>query len=179
MRHSYTVHEEEFGLWIEGLIPIGDLTALVSARPELAYMDSGLALRLGASTVLVSKEGQKAWREKLSKPRPEPDASIGERVDWWPHSFDCGSSSITMWEAFAGRRFPWPRHNVDPHIPGDRSDLGRCVRLLELVPEWDERIAELAELDRWPPIVAHWSELMETYSKGTYFTIREDGTTSC
>ncbi|MEL3893148.1 hypothetical protein [Pseudomonas aeruginosa] len=44
--------------------------------------------------------------------------------------------------------------------PSDPSDLGRCLRLLELVPEWKARISEMAIHGReWAALVSHWEEL--------------------
>ena len=50
-------------------------------------------------------------------------------------------------------------------IPSDRGDRGRCIRLLNLVPEWWDRLDELAEYPSTK--VNHYS------SKG--FEIREEG----
>jgi len=44
--------------------------------------------------------------------------------------------------------------------PSDPSDLGRCLRLLELFPEWKPRMLEMSTVnDRWAKIVPHWEEL--------------------
>lgn len=32
--------------------------------------------------------------------------------------------------------------------PSDASDRGRCIRLLKLIPEWIERLPEMAKYDR-------------------------------
>lgn len=68
---------------------------------------------------------------------------LEQRVMFWALSGDTGVSSETMCAFFTGnplRRFSG--------APSDAADRGRCIRLLELVPEWIERLDELKTLDK-------------------------------
>lgn len=50
--------------------------------------------------------------------------------------------------------------------PSDPSDLGRCLRLLEIMPEWEAHLPELAKKYRpWTHIVNKWQVLKELYNK--------------
>jgi len=67
---------------------------------------------------------------------------LDQRVLFWALSGDTGTSSETLCAYFTGnpqRRFSG--------APSDGADRGRCIRLLELVPEWIPRLDELKQLD--------------------------------
>lgn len=68
--------------------------------------------------------------------------SIEERALFWSLSDDTGTSSKTMakWLGL-GLKIGWSSP------PSDASDRGRCIRLLELIPEWIPRLNELTRLD--------------------------------
>lgn len=56
--------------------------------------------------------------------------------------------------------------------PMDMNDWGRCMRLLDIMPEWKGRMAEMAEAGgRWPAFAKRWAELADTWQA-------ENGTTS-
>ena len=80
-------------------------------------------------------------------------ATISDRAVDWITSCDTGQSSKCLWSQMMGRRgngdFPW-----------DPSDLGRCLRLLALIPEWKPRINEMVVYGpQWAALVAHWPAL--------------------
>lgn len=50
-------------------------------------------------------------------------------------------------------------------VPSDAGDRGRCIRLLNLIPEWWDRLDELAKIPSTK--VNHWS--------GKGIEIREEG----
>jgi len=53
----------------------------------------------------------------------------------------------------------------DGSYPHDPADLGRCLRLLNLFPEWKPRIKEMARYgDVWERYVTHWDEMEEQMS---------------
>lgn len=68
---------------------------------------------------------------------------VEQRALFWALSGDTGSSS----EAIA-------RHMTDGQQyryggpPSDSSDRGRCIRLLELIPEWIPRLPEMMQYDQ-------------------------------
>ena len=83
--------------------------------------------------------------------------TVEQRAMAWMAGSDTGASSKTI-----------ARHAMGlPHDdsfgvsePSDGSDLGRCLRLLSLIPEWEPRIGELAALSNaWAALVPHWDEL--------------------
>jgi hypothetical protein len=60
--------------------------------------------------------------------------------------------------------------------PHDPADLGRCLRLLEAVPEWKPRIVEMSRHSiGWAVLSARWDEIAASmadevgidWSKGT------------
>lgn len=78
-----------------------------------------------------------------NKPTICHNKPIEQRVLFWALSGDTGISSETMAAYFTGN--PAVRYTG---APSDGADRGRCIRLLELVPEWIERLDELKQLDR-------------------------------
>ncbi|MCW2763354.1 MAG: hypothetical protein JWR85_3555 [Marmoricola sp.] len=81
---------------------------------------------------------------------------MDKRLAEWFASNDTGSSSksIALWLA-AGVT---GHHGAD--TPSDPSDLCRCLRLLDRIPEWKVRIAEMAGAGGlWPTFAERWSEI--------------------
>lgn len=78
------------------------------------------------------------------------------RVIAWFVSGDTGASSETIAAHMCG---------VEPNgayfcAPSDPSDLGRCLRLLELFPEWKARMPEMVEYGpEWSALVSCWDKL--------------------
>lgn len=78
-----------------------------------------------------------------NKPTICHNKPIEQRVLFWALSGDTGISSETIAAYFTGnpaRRFTG--------APSDAADRGRCIRLLELIPEWIPRLNELKQLDK-------------------------------
>lgn len=78
------------------------------------------------------------------KPALCHNKSIYYRALFWALSDDTGTSSKTL--ACHMLEYPSPRTLAGP--PSDASDRGRCIRLLELIPEWIPRLQELAKLEK-------------------------------
>jgi len=72
----------------------------------------------------------------------------------WALGDDTGISSKAIMNMMLGRK-------VDAWTyPSDPADLGRCIRLLLLIPAWRPRIGEMAAVDRvWARLVAAWDKL--------------------
>src|SRR5579859_7188134 len=50
--------------------------------------------------------------------------------------------------------------------PRDPSDLGRCIRLLDLEPSFRDRIKEMSRYSpEWKRLTDHWQELEDLYRK--------------
>lgn len=72
------------------------------------------------------------------------DNTIEQRALRWALSDDTGISSETMCAFFTNT----PKHGpFGMQAPSDAADRGRCIRLLNIIPEWIERLDELKELD--------------------------------
>jgi hypothetical protein len=83
------------------------------------------------------------------------DSSIERRALLWLAGGDSGASSKAICHHMLGMK-------SDGSFPWDPSDLGRCLRLLELFPEWKPRIREMARYSpHWAALVARWDELAE------------------
>jgi hypothetical protein len=78
------------------------------------------------------------------------------RLAAWFVSGDTGISSKCIAAVMAGV----PGDDIpDQYTPSDPADLGRCLRLLELFPEWNERMPEMAKLNEdWANILPHWND---------------------
>ena len=100
---------------------------------------------------------------------------IKDRLILWLLLGETGVSSETIAYALSGIK---PETTVladgtltrRPHrwdIPHDAADFRRCLLLLEYIPEWRERLPEVAErFPAWKPIVEHWDELEYIYENG-------------
>lgn len=80
------------------------------------------------------------------------------RAHAWVVSDDTGLSSKQLWAVMMG---------VPPgrsYYPCDPSDLGRCLRLLDAVPDWRPRIREMAaQSPEWDALTTRWSELEASF----------------
>jgi hypothetical protein len=66
---------------------------------------------------------------------------VEQRALFWALSGDTGISS----EAIAKHMTGYAPVRMSP--PSDSSDRGRCIRLLELIPEWLPRLKEMVQYD--------------------------------
>ena len=83
----------------------------------------------------------------------------------WLGAGDTGLSSETMCLYFISGRAPERLRGFSgPCYPLDPSDLGRCLRLLDVVPEWRARLPELSAISpEWAGLVANWDRLEALY----------------
>ena len=80
--------------------------------------------------------------------------TIEQRALGWVVSDDTGSSSKAIFKHMMN--LPGAKYDY----PSDPSDLGRCLRLLDLIPEWKSRIHEMAQYSPgWAGQVAVWDDL--------------------
>jgi hypothetical protein len=79
----------------------------------------------------------------------------------WVAGDDTGISSKCIAAVMCGAQ---PEQMDRKDAPYDPHDLGRCLRLLELFPEWKARMPEMAKIsERWAIAVEHWDELTELF----------------
>jgi len=94
--------------------------------------------------------------------------SIEIRALRWAVSEDVGSSSKALAAVMSGN----PPKKGHVSYPLDGGDLGRCLRLLEMVPEWRARIKEMGAYNAaWAALAAHWDELTDLHAKADYATV--------
>lgn len=83
--------------------------------------------------------------------------SIQDRALQWLFSGDTGLSSRCLCAHMLGVKAERSSY------PSDPSDLGRCLRLLELIPEWKPRIGEMAAFGPgWAGQVKAWDKLAQS-----------------
>lgn len=93
---------------------------------------------------------------------------ITERANAWIVGSDTGSSSEAIWHVMMGGKAK--RHAY----PSDGGDLGRCLRLLELIPEWKPRLKEMAAVSPyWAALVANWDELARLHALADHRPVYE------
>ena len=81
----------------------------------------------------------------------------------WIISHDTGTSSKTIWAVMMGA-ITGREHWYAFDIPHDPDDFGRCHRLLQHIPEWRNRLNEVAEIfPKWKPMVREWDRLTLMY----------------
>ena len=79
------------------------------------------------------------------------------KINEWLRDGDVGTSSAAIVTKLTGLNIC---KSDDMFAPSDPSDLLRCIRLLEYVPELKPRIVEMSGVsDRWKVIVDNWDEL--------------------
>lgn len=165
MIQEYTIQVYEHGILVLNPFPIGHIEALrrLVANPKCAVIDAGIASHYQATLCICrDKEAAATWR-----------AEIDERVrrgakeitpDMWLQGTDTGISSKTIFFVMTGRH--WLNARFGPDVPHDPSDFGRCYRLLELFPAWEDRLQEVAARHvEWTPFVREWARMKKLYER--------------
>lgn len=81
--------------------------------------------------------------------------STEKRAARWAAGSDTGASSKAMLSVMLGDR---PKTSFC--YPHDGGDLGRCIGLLDAVPEYRERLDEMKIIGaEWAALIDHWAEL--------------------
>ena len=76
----------------------------------------------------------------------------------WIAGRDTGLSSMCIWRTMMG--VPEPNGFYRHAHPHDPDDLLRCLRLLQVVPEWRPRIGEMwVHGPVWAALAENWGEL--------------------
>lgn len=88
---------------------------------------------------------------------------VEQRAMIWAAFGERGISSRTIFSVMTRvvaykDLFPYDWRWFD--IPHDPADFRRCYLLLKLIPEWHERLEEMAQaFDKWRPFVDRWDEM--------------------
>ena len=105
-----------------------------------------------------------AYRQPITRATP------GMGIEKWLASDDTGMSSLAMARRLCQEvgghqpRIPLKRYSDGCEHPSDPSDFGRCIRLLEAVPQLREHLPSMAGLSPvWAAYVARWDEMEKLY----------------
>ena len=78
-----------------------------------------------------------------------------KRAAKWASGDKTGISSKALLSVMLGKR---PKTSFC--YPHDGGDLGRCIGLLDAVPEYRERLSEMNSVGKeWAALIDHWPEL--------------------
>lgn len=89
------------------------------------------------------------------KSMPGAEKTIAERGEAWLLDGDVGMSSKAIYYHMTGRA-----DDDGYNHPHDPSDLNRCLLLLDLIPEWESRMPEMAARSKqWAALAFNWSEI--------------------
>lgn len=90
---------------------------------------------------------------------PGADASVMARAEGWLLNGRVGMSSRSIYAHMTGRE-PKDRWAY----PSDPDDLNRCLLLLDLMPEWEPRMQEMAAHGKaWAGLAEQWGLIAETF----------------
>ncbi|NTF18131.1 hypothetical protein G6L37_06910 [Agrobacterium rubi] len=162
--------------WEERVPEMADLTpvwaAIVVHWRDLKTDPSGMSLIVKRPTRDEDRMTARltAMMARLNQPVPSlqdlearyASLSLEERANSWIVSGDVGQSSKTVWATMLGITL----EDSEINHPHDPADIGRCLRLLSIMPEWQPRISELASLSpTWKALAERWADIrssMET-----------------
>ena len=88
---------------------------------------------------------------------------MDSRLARWFGSGDTGISSeaIALWLGAGEKLERW-----GDGTPSDGADFGRCYRLMKAIPEFRERVGEMAGYGgKWPTLVKYWNEIEALYER--------------
>jgi len=160
---EFTVQLHKHGIAVLGPYPLDLVPALAKMGEIRGYdvIDAGIAHAIGATLVLTNARSGSQWRYEIEEENAE---RLRDDECAWLNGIDTGVSSLTMYCAMTGNRFPRP--NFIPDVPHDVGDFGRCVRMLEKLPHLRPRLHEVAEHHAmWIEFVERWDELEAHYAK--------------
>lgn len=85
----------------------------------------------------------------------------------WLASYDTGLSSRSILAHMERDLSVLALNYNEVHYPHDPSDLGRCMRLMDIEPSYRLRIAEMGRYSpQWKRLSENWAELERLYHLG-------------
>jgi hypothetical protein len=163
------VHWHPDFIVIFGPIPVARFSDIAKRfRTKGAVIDMVLAEKFGATLVVARSEKISAKARAVLT----PPAAHGSGLSAWLAGPDVGMSSRFMARHLLGKAtVPVPdrpgawRDWVDQiYYPLDASDLRRCFKLIEAVPELAPRIGEMSAVSaEWGRIVSVWRDCEKLY----------------
>lgn len=84
----------------------------------------------------------------------------------WIIKGEVGVSSQTIWAVMMGvEKVTRQCDDFNYDIPHDMDDFSRCIKLMNLFPEWYDRINEVSHIfPKWIPIIREWGKLDSFYN---------------
>lgn len=84
----------------------------------------------------------------------------------WLESGEHGLSSQSIFTKLSGLNIMGNWSQWGLCTPSGPDDLRRCILLLDMVPEWRERLFEMAVVsDKWAALARHWTELETLFNE--------------
>lgn len=103
----------------------------------------------------VHSKCKQTWEE----PKPAPVADMAKNIAWWIENGEHGQSSKTMLWQMANIVID---NKMTKAHPSDPSDLFRCYKLLEAVPQLKERLHMMDAVSPvWKNLIKNWDKLTE------------------
>lgn len=91
---------------------------------------------------------------------------IESRAIAWLLTAETGLSSVCLCATMLGHPSHFGLSGTNRAHPMDPSDFRRCYRLLQIFPEWRDRIGEMAAVSpEWAALVSEWDELERLYEE--------------
>ena len=160
MGHAIEIkhHAVGDGLHIEQMRLVTEILNLLKGHGAMTVQPRHINAVIAAANLICDEFG-----------RADQVAAPGSGLVAWACSDRVGMSSVFMarrLSAHAGLRFPGHRIKDEPAHPYDPDDFGRCLGLLEAVPELREHVPKMAEHGKvWTTYVAHWAEMEALYQE--------------
>ena len=154
MGHAIEIkhHAVGDGLHIEQMRLVTEILNLLKGHGAMTVQPRHINAVIAAANLICDEFG-----------RADQVAAPGSGLVAWACSDEVGMSSVFMarrLSAHAGLRFPGHRIKDEPAHPYDPDDFGRCLGLLEAVPELREHVPKMAEYGKvWAAYVEHWDAL--------------------
>lgn len=129
---GYSVHHTNDGVAVKGSLNIDDFGVLAKqwAKSGIAtHFFPELSKYFGVSAFLSTPKKAEALKKRIDAQRGPRPACFTDRVAWWRGGWDKGLSS----EALLALLLREKRESYP--TPHDAEDVGRCLRMLEILPE--------------------------------------------
>lgn len=140
---------------------INQINLISAITNELSRQHPGIAVDhrfnkiIEAANIIVAEFG-----------RPYVPASSNMGLEAWLNSDETGSSSLYMAWILSGGGFGhwWGRRQPEPNYPRDPDDFGRCLKMVEAVPEFKGIIYKMNDYGpEWMAVARHWDSWEKLY----------------
>lgn len=162
-------------------LPMTALSECLKLFPKNAVMVTGVPHHFHATgrpeviIAVASPANAKRWEEEIEAELAA--STIKPELRWW-RGTKVGRSSAAIFAALADRAFGYlnVREFSGVATPQDAGDFGRCLHLLSVMPEWRDRLPEVATAypgTKWPAIIDRWAELESATPERQFEILKE------